>query len=173
MELELKWDGWYGLNEETPEDKKGKSGSYALLYDSEIYYIGKSSGEKQHVFQESEFRYNALERYLTEKKIPLEYKNKERRNNLDKIVEEHCKRYIGVLLDESKKAYLDSAENLLIYIKAREGYCKGNDKLKKKYHGVKPFELINKGEVSVLSTLGLLDYYVDSEGRAFLFIKLF
>jgi len=171
MKLELEWDGPYGVNEETPENKKGKSGLYALLYDSEIYYIGRSSAN--HVGPESKFRYNALERYLTEKKIPLEYKNKERRNNLDKIVEEHCKRYIGVLLDESKKAYLDSAENLLIYIKAREGYCKGNDKLKKKYHGVKPFELINKGEVSVLSTLGLLDYYVDSEGRAFLFIKLF
>jgi len=143
MELELKWDGWYGLNEETPEDKKGKSGSYALLYDSEIYYIGKSSGEKQHVFQESEFRYNALERYLTEKKMPLEYRNdQERREKLDKMAEKHCKKYVGILLDESKKAYLDSAENLLVYVKAREGCCKGNDKLKKKYGDVKPFRLI-------------------------------
>jgi len=166
MKLELEWDGPYRLDEETPENKKGKSGLYALLYDSEIYYIGKSSGEKQHLFQELKFRYNALKKYLTEKKMPLEYRNKEeRREKLDKIVEEHCKGYVGVLLDESKKAYLDSAENLLIYIKTCEGYCKGNDRLKKKYNGVKPFKLINKGEASIISALGLKTYYVDSEGN--------
>lgn len=161
MELKLEWKRPYGVNVETPEGMSGLSGLYAIAYNSKIIYIGKSSGERQHLFQESKQRYIALERALIELKQPLEYGNaQERREKLDKIADEHCKKYVGILLDSSKRAYLDSAENLLIFIKKPEG----NDKLKKEYKGVKPFKLINKGEASVLAALGLGDYYVDSEG---------
>lgn len=77
------------------------------------------------------------------------------RTEMDKIAEEHCKKYLGILSDESKLPYLDSAENLLIFCKKPFG----NDKLKETYKGVKPFKLINRGERSILEAVGLVDYY--------------
>jgi hypothetical protein len=148
MELELEWKGPYGVNVETPDGMSGLSGLYAVLYDSKIIYIGKSSSERQHLFQESKQRYIVLERALIELNQPLEYGNaQERREKLDKIAEAHCKKYVGILWDNSKIACLDSAEKLLIFIKKPEG----NVKLKKEY----------KGEASVLAALVLEDYYVD------------
>lgn len=98
MELELEWKGPYGVNVETPNSMKWVSGLYAILYASEIIYIGKSSGERQHLFKESKQRYIAVERALIKLKQPLEYRNaQERREKLDKIAEEHCKKYVGIL----------------------------------------------------------------------------
>jgi len=163
MELELEWEGTYKFNEETPKDREGLDGLFAILYDSKIIYIGKSSGEKHHLFQESNFRYKPLKRALIKLKKyppPLNPVTLEDRDKLDKIAEEHCKKYVGILRDESKLAYLDSAEKLLIFIKKPEG----NDKGKKKYRGVKPLKLINKGKASVLEALELENYYVDTKG---------
>jgi len=151
MELEIEWKGWYGLNIETPPGMEGLRGLFANLYDSEIYYIGKAQG-KSHLFQESKHRYKSLKKALTELgvlKEPID------RTAMDKIAKEHCKKYVGILQDESKLAFLDSAENLLIFTKKP----KGNDKLKKRYKGTRPFKLINRGEKSILAALGLEDYY--------------
>jgi hypothetical protein len=151
MDLELEWKGWYGLNIETPEDKEGLHGLFVYLYDSKIVYIGRSSG-KYHLFQESKRRYKALNKALIELNVLKEVVT---RTVMDKIVEEHCKKYVGILCDESKLAYLDSAEKLLIYSKSPEG----NTQLKEKYTGAKPFKLINKGQKTILETLGLANYY--------------
>lgn len=150
----MHWVGSYELNAETPEGKAGLHGLFVYTYDSEIVYIGKASG-KYHLFQESKWRYKALNKALIELKIlrdPLD------RDTMDKVAKEHCRKYVGVLLDETKLPYLDSAENLLIFNKQPPG----NTLLRAAYRGARPFRLINKGEKSILAVLNLPDYlYVD------------
>jgi len=155
MELELEWKGDYELDEETPSHMEGLHGLFANLYDSEIIYIGRSSG-KYHLFQESKYRYKSLKRGLIELGVlegPLEPID---RNEMEKIAKEHCKKYVGILHDESKLQYLEYAENLLIFKKEP----KGNYTLKYRYKGVIPFKLINRGENSALKILELKDYEI-------------
>jgi hypothetical protein len=155
MELELEWKGPCELDEETPSDMEGLHGLFANLYDSEIIYIGRSSGE-YHLFQESKYRYKSLERGLIELgvlKEPLGFTN---RSEIEKIVKEHCRKYVGILRDESKLQYLESAEKLMIFKKKP----KGNGNLKYRYKGIMPFKLINRGESSILTNLGLKDYEI-------------
>ena len=155
MELELEWKGPYRIDEETPKDMKGLHGLFANLYDSRIVYVGRASG-KSHLFQESKFRYRSLKRGLIELGVlagpllPID------RAEIEKVAEDHCRKYVGVLLDENKLKYLECAENLLIFKKEPPG----NEELKYAYECVVPFSLINKGEKSILSTLGLRNYKI-------------
>jgi len=157
MELQLNWEGHYPLDVETPKGLEGLHGLFAYLFDSEIVYIGRSSG-KYHLFQESKFRYKPLKRALIRKRVfkpPLEPITTEDRIEIEKIAKIHCKKYVGILHDENKVDFLNSAENLLVSLKKPDG----NDKLKKAYKGVRPFKLINKGEKSTLAALGLEESY--------------
>lgn len=153
MELELEWRGPYGLNIETPSCMQGLHGLFANLYDSEIIYIGRSSG-KYYLFQESKYRYRSLKRGLIRLGVlkgPLEPIDQ---NEMARIAEDHCKKYVGILWDESKLQYLKDAENLMIFkIKP-----KGNDTLKSRYRGITLFKLINRGVA--LTSLGLKDYEI-------------
>jgi hypothetical protein len=156
VELELEWDGAYYLDEETPRNMEGLHGLFANLYGSEIIYIGRSSGKKQHLFQESKFRYKSLERGLIELGVLRGPLGSADRSELDRIAKEHCNKYVGILRDESKLQYLESAENLMIFKKKP----KGNGNLKYTYKGIIPFKLINRGESSILAKLGLKDYEI-------------
>lgn len=155
MELELEWKGHYEFDGVTPDGMEGLHGLYANLYNSEIVYIGKSSG-KYHLFQESKYRYKSLKKALIElgalksPLLPID------RSIIEKIAKECCEKYVGILHDESKLEYLDSAENLLIF----KIQPKGNATLKKRYKGITPFKLINRGERSILATLGLENYEI-------------
>ena len=154
-ELELEWKGPYRLDEETPKGMEGLHGLFANLYDSKIVYIGRSSG-KSHLFQESKFRYRSLKRGLIKLGVlngpilPID------RAEIERIAEEHCKKYVGVLGDTSKLKYLECAENLLIFKKEPLG----NEKLKWAYNCAIPFKLINTGEKSILTALGLQNYEI-------------
>jgi len=153
MEIELKWKGYLKINIETPSGEEGKHGLYAFLYDSDLIYWGMAAG-KNHLFQESKFRYKILERAFLKRRViegPV-YNSK-----LDMIAETHCRKYVGELLDEKKLDYLKDAENLLIFKHPTDG----NVKLTKRYRGVIPLLVINSGPGAI--ELGLKNYKIISE----------
>jgi hypothetical protein len=155
VELELEWKGPFELDIETPTGMEGLHGLFANLYDSEIIYIGRSSG-KYHLFQESKFRHKSLKRGLIELGVlhgpllPID------RDEIERIAKEHCRKYVGILRDESKLRYLECAENLLIFKKEPIG----NDLLKYSYRCAVPLKLVNLGDKPAIIALGLKDYEI-------------
>ena len=153
MEIELIWKGDFPINMETPKGEEGKHGIYAFIYNKkEIIYIGKALG-KMHLYQESKYRYKPLGRALIDLGV---LRGDFKRNEIEIVERDYCRKYVAELNyynnEDEKKKKLECAEKLLIFVKQP----RGNNQSKKRYDGIIPIKLINKGPI--VGKL-LLNYY--------------
>jgi fatty acid/phospholipid biosynthesis enzyme len=96
------------------------------------------------LYQESKQRYKPLGRAFV--KLDLLHENASREEK-EKIEVKYCEKYLAELTNyrytEEDKIKLENAEKLLIF----EEQPVGNVQHKKRYSGVKPIKLVNKGPI--------------------------
>jgi hypothetical protein len=123
-EFTLFWEQGFKLSEPTRLDMRGIIGLYAIEYDSRVVYIGKA--ETEGAIKE------ARSHGIYEKRL------KEQRMQWDK---NQALIYVGTVPQDQKSGLIDDAEKLLIF--KLQPPC--NKQRKKRYSGIKPFQVINEG----------------------------
>jgi hypothetical protein len=136
-QLNLRWEGPFKIDVQTPEWAEGKQGLFVITHDTNLIYIGKAQG-KNAVFKEAKNRENKWIKCLKKKVVTP---NIEVSLSPYNYIKNHCQIFVGIMSGGQRLDLLDEAEKLLIY--RMKPIC--NIQHKKKYCGISPFIVINEG----------------------------